>query len=79
MCNRGREVAAAYKRAGYLALGHAADVNASRLRRRPDVAAACAAMLADQLAAIERAAARQAAAPIRIPGLGWVMPRGLQR
>jgi phage terminase small subunit len=33
---------AAYKRAGYRARGHAAEVNASRLRRRPDVAAACA-------------------------------------
>jgi hypothetical protein len=31
---------AAYKRAGYQARGHAAEVNASRLRKRPDVKAA---------------------------------------
>ena len=65
---------AAYRRAGYRAIGHAAEVNASRLRRRPDVAAACAAALNEQLAAIE---ARRAPAPIRIPGLGWLAPAGL--
>jgi phage terminase small subunit len=31
---------AAYKRAGYTARGHSAAVNASRLRKRPDVAIA---------------------------------------
>jgi len=70
---------AAYKRAGYRAIGHAAEVNASRLRRRPDVAAACAAVLAEQLATIEDRAARRAAAPIRIRGLGWLTPEGLIR
>jgi hypothetical protein len=37
---RDRNATAAYQRAGYRARGHAAEVNASRLRKRPEVAAA---------------------------------------
>src|SRR6266849_4579911 len=70
---------AAYKRAGYRAVGHSAEANASRLHHRPDVAAACAAVFAEQRAAIEERAARRAAAPIRIRGLGWLTPEGLIR
>ena len=47
---------AAYQRAGYRARGHAAEANASRLRRRPDVAAAVQAAL--ERATTERQAAR---------------------
>ena len=65
---------AAYRRAGYRARGHSAEVNASRLRQRPDVAAAIDAVLAEQTAALQDEAARRAAAPIRIRGLGWFDP-----
>ncbi len=37
---------AAYKRAGYRAIGHSAETNASRLCRRPDVASAVQAIVA---------------------------------
>jgi phage terminase small subunit len=53
---------AAYKRAGYLARGHAAEVNASRLCHRPDVDAAVDAALAAQLAEIDRRAQAEYAA-----------------
>jgi len=66
---------AGYKRAGYRAIGHAAEANASRLHRRPDVAAACAAVHAEIIAALEDRAFRRA--PIRIRGLGWLTPEGL--
>ena len=57
---------AAYQRAGYRARGHAAEVNASRLRRRPDVAAAVeAALEAD-------APSSQARQPVRPR---WVLER----
>jgi phage terminase small subunit len=69
----------AYKRAGYRAIGHAAEVNASRLHRRPDVAVACAAVAAEQIAAIEDEATSRAAAPIKIRGLGWLTPEGLRK
>jgi phage terminase small subunit len=42
---------AAYKRADYHARGHAAEVNASRLAHRPAIAAAAAALLAQQIEA----------------------------
>jgi phage terminase small subunit len=58
---------AAYKRAGYRARGHSAEVNASRLRKRPDVRAVCAAKAREQLARIYGQVA--ARAPIRIRGL----------
>ena len=48
---------AAYKRAGFRARGHSAEVNAARLRQRPDIAAACAAVLAQQLRDIQERAA----------------------
>ena len=69
---------AAYKRAGYRARGHSAEVNASRLRKRPDVRAVCAAKTREQLARIYgRAVAR---APIRIRGLpGLWQERGRVR
>jgi phage terminase small subunit len=50
---------AAYKRAGYRARGHSAEVNASRLRKRPDVRRVCAAKVREQLARID--ACREAA------------------
>lgn len=43
---------AAYKRAGYRARGHAAEVNASRLRHRPDVKRAIAERFAALLDAV---------------------------
>jgi phage terminase small subunit len=58
---------AAYKRAGYRATGHSAEVNASRLAHRPDVAAAAKALFEQHLAAI-----RQRAAPRPI----WIRIRG---
>jgi phage terminase small subunit len=61
---------AAYKRAGYRARGHGAEVNASRLRRRPDVAAAVAGVLAQQLAAIEQRTGFRLARPLRMLGFG---------
>jgi phage terminase small subunit len=58
---------AAYKRAGYRPRGHSAEVNASRLRKSPDVRAVCAAKTREQLARIYgQATARK---PIRIRGL----------
>jgi len=59
---------AAYKRAGYRAWGHSAEVNASRFRKRPDVRAVCASKTREQLARItaRRVAARE---PIRVRGL----------
>lgn len=74
---RDYNLTAAYKRAGYRARGHAAEANASRLHRRPDVAAACAAVHAEIIAALEDRAFRRA--PIRIRGLGWITPEGLIR
>jgi phage terminase small subunit len=68
-CARDWNATAAYKRAGYRATGHAAEVNASRLRRRPDVATALNARLEHQLAAINQRRARRLARPIRIRGL----------
>ena len=67
---------AAYRRAGYRARGHAAEVNASRLRKRSDVRAACAAALEADLRRIN--AEREAAAqkPIRLRGIGFLMPDG---
>jgi len=70
---------AAYKRAGYRARGHSAEVNASRLHHRPDVAAACRAMLDQANAAAHEIVARRAAAPIRLRGLGWLTPAGFRR
>jgi phage terminase small subunit len=69
---------AAYKRAGYRARGHSADVNASRLRNRPDVAAALAVVLAAQQTAAQMVIDRRAATPIRIRGVGWFDSTGGQ-
>jgi hypothetical protein len=44
---------AAYRRAGYRATGHSAEANASRLMRRPDVAAAVKALSEQQRAEIQ--------------------------
>ena len=61
---------AAYKRAGYRARGHSAEVNASRLRKRPDVRAVCAAKTREQLARIYAEVAARKAIRIRgLPGL----------
>jgi phage terminase small subunit len=68
-CARDWNATAAYKRAGYRAMGHSAEVNASRLRRRPDVANALTARLDQQLAAIRRRQARLESRPIQIRGL----------
>ncbi len=45
---------AAYKRAGYRARGHAAEVNASRLLKRPDVRRAVREVLAAQIAQVNQ-------------------------
>ncbi len=61
---------AAYKRAGCRARGHSAEVNASRLRRRPDVAKAIRQALEDRPAQIKSEAAERSARPIKIKA--WV-------
>jgi phage terminase small subunit len=48
---------AAYRRTGYRARGHAAEVNASRLRRRPDVKRAIVERVKRLLATVNAAAA----------------------
>ena len=63
---------AAYKRAGYRARGHGAEVNASRLRRRPDVAAAVGVAVADCLAAVEARTGFRLARPLRMRGFGML-------
>jgi len=63
---------AAYKRAGYRARGHGAEVNASRLlRKHPEVKAAARRLLAAQLAAIRKRGERPRG-PIYIRGFGYV-------
>jgi phage terminase small subunit len=70
---------AAYKRAGFRARGHAAEVNASRLLRRPDVAQAVRAVEQAMNAACQAEIERRTNRPIRIRGLGWFAPGGGQR
>ena len=53
---------AAYKRAGYQATGHGAESNASRLCRRPDVAAAVDAIAAHVDAEVEKASRGESSA-----------------
>ena len=65
--------AAAYKRSGYRARGHAAEMNASRLRRRPDVAAAVLAVLDALRVAGEQEIAARRLKSTRIRGLGCVL------
>ena len=69
---------AAYRRAGYRARGHAAESNASRLRKRPDVAAACAPLInaRDQARTDETAEVERQKQPIRLRGIGWLLPDG---
>ena len=65
----------AYRRAGYRARGHSAEQNAYRLRRRPAIAAACAAVLQEQLDACQRVIDDRLNQPIKIRGLGIVVRR----
>jgi phage terminase small subunit len=57
---------AAYRRAGYRARGHSAEINASRLRKRPDVTAACRAVFDAAQAAAARVLAKRQVAPTRV-------------